>query len=82
MTSPFTVSTPSKRIPLLVMDAKDGIPAAFALMGTKAKNRVAIRLGGGCKGMNSDDKADMMSFFTSALAGFSGVIWQVRKKDR
>lgn len=72
---PYAVSVKSGSIPLVIMDAKEGIPAAFALMGTKAKRKVAIRIGGGCKGMGPNDKQQMIEFFLSAFAGYDGVIW-------
>ncbi len=73
--SPYTVSTPNGVTKLLVMDARDGLPAAFALMGTQAKAKVAIRVTGGCKGMNATDKAEMMAFFSAAFSGYQGVIF-------
>lgn len=73
--SPFKVLVPGGKIPLVIMDAKDGLPAAFALMGTRAQEKVAIRLSGGCKGMNAEDKEQMISFFETAFRGFKGVIW-------
>jgi hypothetical protein len=73
--NPYTVSVPTGKIPLIIMDAKYGVSAAFALMGTKAKSKVALRIGGGCKGMNSQDKQQMIGFFLEALAGYEGVVW-------
>jgi hypothetical protein len=40
------------KVNLVIMDAKDGLPAAFALMGTRAEKKVAMRITGGCKGMD------------------------------
>jgi len=57
------------------MNANDGLPAAFALMGTRAHDKVAIRLAGGCKGMGPDDKRQMLTFFDEAFRGYGGVIW-------
>jgi hypothetical protein len=74
---PFTVDIPGKeqKIPLVVMNATDGLPAAFALMGTRAQDKVALRIGGGCKGMGPEDKDQMVGFFARALAGYRGIIW-------
>lgn len=72
---PYRVTAPNGKVHLVVMDAKDNLPAAFALMGTRAENKVAIRILGGCKGMSADDKIAMMDFFTRALQGFKGLIW-------
>lgn len=74
---PFTVRIPGEgqKIPLVVMNATDGLPAAFALMGTRARDKVAIRIGGGCKGMSPDDKDQMLELFVRALAGYRGIIW-------
>ncbi len=57
------------------MDAKEGLPSAFALLGTTAHEKVAIRLAGGCKGMGPDDKAQMMAFFKEAFRGYVGLVW-------
>ena len=75
MNGPYAVTAPGGKLNLMVMDAKDGLPAAFALMGTRAERKVALRLGGGCKGMSTDDKASMLAYFRDALQGFSGLIW-------
>lgn len=75
MNSPYTVTAPGGKVKLLVMDAKDGLPSAFALLGTTAEHKVAIRLAGGCKGMSGEDKAQMLAFFSSAFKGYKGVIW-------
>jgi hypothetical protein len=72
---PRTVTVPGGKTHLLVMNATDGLPAAFALMGTRAEHKVALRLAGGCKGMDAADKAAMMDYFSTALAGFKGVVW-------
>jgi hypothetical protein len=73
--SPFKVTTESGKVNLVIMNAKDGLPAAFALMGTLAEKKVAIRLAGGCKGMNDDDKREMIDFFSRAFTGYRGLLW-------
>jgi hypothetical protein len=80
----LTVTAPSGKVKLLVMDAKDGLPSAFALLGTTAAKKVAVRLAGGCKGMSADDKTEMLEFFSLALKGFEGVIWSggTRQTDK
>jgi len=72
---PFAVTAPNGKTHLLVMNATDGLPAAFALMGTRAADKVAIRITGGCKGMSAEDKEDMLAFFSEALRGYKGLIW-------
>ncbi len=72
---PYQVSNPDGKTHLIIMNAEDGLPAAFALMGTRAAKKAAIRVTGGCKGMSAEDKAYMLEYFAAALAGFSGVIW-------
>lgn len=75
-TRPYRVTTQSGKLNLIVMDGKkDGLPTAFALMGTKAASKVAIRLSGGCKGMGPKDKEQMLDFFAQAFDGFNGLIW-------
>jgi hypothetical protein len=74
-TSPYRITAPDGQTKLLVMDRKEGFPATFALMATTAPHKVAIRLSGGCKGMNADDKAAMLDYFAQAFAGFRGMIW-------
>lgn len=71
--TPFQVTAPDGKVHLVVMHATDGLPAAFALLGTKAADKVAIRIGGGCKGMNADDKAQMLQFFSAGFKGFKGI---------
>lgn len=71
--SPF--STNGKKVKLLVMDAKEELPSAFALMGTLARNKVALRITGGCKGMSESDKDNMLDFFADAFQGYQGLVW-------
>lgn len=70
---PYAVG--NKKVNLVVMDATDGLPAAFALMGTRAKKKIALRVTGGCKGMSTSDKEEMMEFFSQAFTGYQGLIW-------
>lgn len=70
---PFKVTAQGGKVTLLVMDAKDGIPAAFALMATVAEKKVAIRISGGCKNMTVADKEAMISFFLEGMRGFKGL---------
>lgn len=73
---PFAVTTPEGQTTLLVMDAKrDGLPAAFALMGTRASRKVALRISGGCKGMGPEDKGQMLEMFREAFQGYDGLVW-------
>ncbi len=72
-TRPYHVN--GEKVHLVVMNATDGLPAAFALMGTRARKKVALRFLGGCKGMGPDDKRAMLSFFSKALRGFEGLAW-------
>ena len=72
---PYSVTAPDGKVRLLVMNATDGLPSTFALLGTTAAEKVAIRLAGGCKGMSGDDKKQMVAFFCEAFAGYKGVIW-------
>lgn len=74
-TSPYTVTTPDGKVNLVIMNADDGLPAAFSLMGTRAEHKVALRIAGGCKGMNADDKAEMIEFFSKAFEGYRGLVW-------
>lgn len=76
LTQPFKVTAPGGQTKLLVMDAKkDGLPAAFALMGTTARRKVALRISGGCKGMGPEDKGQMIEMFRAAFRGFGGLVW-------
>jgi hypothetical protein len=74
--NPHTVTVPGGKIPLIIaeVDAKS-LPTTFALLGTKAGQRVAVRLSGGCKNMSQADKDGMLAFFTQAFQGFQGVVW-------
>jgi len=72
---PYRVTAPDGKVHLVVMHANDGLPAAFALMGTRATNRVGLRIGGGCKGMNATDKLEMLDYFATALEGYEGLVW-------
>ncbi len=60
--------------PIFVLD-RDKAESAFSLIGTTAKAKVAVRIGGGCKGMNNDDKVDMLDFFSKAFSGYCGLVW-------
>lgn len=72
---PYRVMAPGAKVHLVIMNATDGLPAAFALMGTRAKKKVAIRISGGCKGMSGEDKVGMLNYFLDAFAGYEGLIW-------
>jgi hypothetical protein len=63
------------KIPLVIMNATDGLPAAFALMATRAEKKVAARLLGGCKGMGAADKRAMLEFFATAFKDYRGLVW-------
>ena len=71
--APYRIS--AEKIHLVVMNATEGLPSAFALLGTRAAKKVAIRLLGGCKGMGPADKEEMLDFFSFAFNGFRGLIW-------
>lgn len=72
---PYKVTAEDGRVKLLIVDYADGVPAAFALMGTQAWKKVAIRIGGGCKNMTMEDKLGMVEFFRKAFRGYKGVVW-------
>lgn len=73
--NPYRVTTPDGKVRLVVMNATDGLPAAFALMGTRAERKVAIRLAGGCKDMSPADKVQMIDYFSEVFDGYRGLIW-------
>lgn len=73
LSKPYTVTTP-EGIKLLVMNSDDAVPAAFALVGTTANRKVAVRVMGGCKNMGPEDKVEMLDFFAAGFRGFEGVI--------
>ncbi|MBI4021598.1 MAG: hypothetical protein HY369_05125 [Candidatus Aenigmarchaeota archaeon] len=75
MSTPLTVTAPGNKVHLTVMNADDGLPTAFALMGTRAAEKVAIRITGGCKNMGPEDKTAMLGYFAAAFAGYRGVAW-------
>ena len=75
ITNPYQVTSPNGRVNLFVMNHAGHIPVAFALMGTQAADKVAIRISGGCKEMNAQDKTNMLDYFSAALQGFQGLIW-------
>lgn len=70
-----TVTGAGGKTYLLIQDKRDQIPTTFALMATRAGEKVCLRISGGCKGMNGDDKRAMIGFFLMALEGFKGMIW-------
>jgi hypothetical protein len=70
--SPYTVQ--KGVMPVIVQENSMGLSAAFALMGTRAEEKVAIRITGGCSGMSLADKEDMLRYFSEALPGYKGVL--------
>ena len=70
-----TVTGQNGKTVLIIQDKKEQLPATFALMATRAARKVCIRISGGCKGMNTDDKKAMLEFFQIAFEGFEGMIW-------
>ncbi len=74
--NPLGVTAPGGVSRILVIDRRAAeLPVSFALMATRAADKVAIRVTGGCGGMEAVDKAEMIGYFRSALLGFAGVIW-------
>lgn len=73
LNNPFRVTT-EEGVKLLVMNSKDPLPTAFALMGTTAREKVAVRVMGGCSNMSAENKTDMLNFFAEGFRGFAGVI--------
>jgi hypothetical protein len=78
---PFTVRASGGKVFVIVMNATDQLPAAFALLGTRAMHKVAIRVGGGCKGMELLDKEVMLEYALDAFEGYQGVIWSGGNRD-
>lgn len=74
-TQPWNVTAPGDKTRLLVMDRQEPFPVSFALLATTATDKVAIRIAGGCKGMELEDKAAMMEYFEQAFAGYAGMVW-------
>lgn len=74
--TPLRVTAPGGVCRILVMEklATD-LPTSFALLGTRARDKVAIRVTGGCSGMGPEDKATMIEYFRAAFDGFGGVVW-------
>lgn len=72
---PYAVKNGQDRVKLLVMNATDGLPAAFAVMGTSAEDKVGFRISGGCAKMTPKDKLDMIDYFAIAFDGYRGMIW-------
>lgn len=70
-----TVTAPGGKTVLIIQDKGAQLPATFALMATRASRKVCVRVSGGCKGMNADDKKAMLEFFQIAFEGFEGMIW-------
>lgn len=58
---------------LFVVEQGQQVPAAFALLGNRAKDKVCIRIAGGCKGQDDASKEAMMEFFKIGMRGFEGI---------
>jgi len=72
---PYKVTAPDGKTLIVIKHTSDQLPVTFALMATRARNKVAIRLSGGCKGMSPENKVDMLEYFAAAFRGFEGMIW-------
>lgn len=72
---PYQVTAPDGKVHLLIKDVRESIPSSFALMGTRARDRLALRIAGGCSGMSPADKQEMLEYFAYVLDGYGGVIW-------
>lgn len=73
---PLRVTAPDGVSRILVMERQaSDVPTSFALLGTRAAHKVAIRVTGGCGNMGSKDKVEMIEYFRTAFQGFAGVIW-------
>ncbi len=77
----WTVSAPSGEVPILVVEANDPVPAAFALMGTTVPDKRCVRIVGGCANMTPQDKVDMITFFTEAFRGYRGLLFSGATRD-
>lgn len=60
-------------VQFFVMNADDQVPASFFLMASTAPQKSIIRIAGGCRGMDEDDKTLMLEYFLKAFDGFAGV---------
>ena len=61
-------------MPIWVMDRREA-SSSFALLATRAADKVCLRVAGGCSNMDGDAKRLMISYFDEALRGFRGMIW-------
>lgn len=69
--NPFQVT--GKRCDFSVVNQGE-IPRWYTLVASTVVEKVVIRIAGGCKGMNAQDKNDMLNFFSFGLSGFKGLI--------
>lgn len=74
-TTPQTVTHSSGEARLIIMDRKEGFPTTFALLATNVPHKVVLRISGGCKGMDANDKQQMLGYFADALVGYRGMVW-------
>ena len=70
--TPMTVR--GGKMPIWIMDTTQ-LSTNFALLATRAEQKVCVRIAGGCAGMTDADKAEMADYFANAFQGYRGMIW-------
>jgi len=68
-----TVTIPDGVVLLVMNRGQEQVPNAFALIGTRAKDKKCIRIAGGCKGLDEEGKTNMLEFFRHGFAGYAGI---------
>ncbi len=72
--NPFTVRR-AEGAELLVMKCDEALPVSFALMGTTVRDKVVLRIAGGCKNMSHEDRLGMLDYYATALGGYRGLLF-------
>ena len=75
LATPLRVTAPGGKTDLMFMNAADRVPLGLALRATTARNKVIMRIGGGCANMQPYDKDLMINYFVRAFEGFGGVLF-------
>lgn len=77
----LTVTEP-KGMPVIFQGLNDQSSAFFALMATQSPSNVAMRIGGGCKDMQDEMRAQMFPMWTEGTDGrFKGVVFSGGTRD-
>ncbi len=80
--SPLRVTCPTGRVELMVLsDPNAPPPLSFGLRATVSADKVAVRIAGGCKGLDPDVREELLEYHVAGMAGYGGTLFSGGTRD-